>query len=176
MEEIIELRRELFSIVYSNWKENTLFTPQWWILLIIVIGLWFIWWKLVDKSRLMEVCFLGTVVGIVSTLLNSIGIELVLWGFPNQLFSLVKTFNLLDLTFIPITYMLLYQYFTRWLPYSIAVIIFGLLGSFIGQPLFTMLGIYETINWEYVYSFPVYLLIGFVGKLVVSFAKKHQTR
>ncbi|MGD6830676.1 CBO0543 family protein [Sutcliffiella halmapala] len=176
MEEIIELRKRLFSLEYSKWTENMLFTFKWWILLIMVVVCWYIWWKIVDKTRLMEIGLVGFTAGLVSTLLNTTGIELTLWQYPNQLFGAVRGMNILDLTLIPIGYMLIYQFFSKWKFYIITVTIFAFLGSFVGQPLFKALNLYEPINWKYVYSIPVYLFIGIIVKLIASKIKTIQDK
>ncbi len=176
MDEIIELRRRLFSIEYSMWTDNMLFTLKWWILVTFMLVMWYVWWKIVDKSRLTEISLVGTITGLVSTLLNTTGIELTLWAFPNQLFGAVRGVNILDLTMIPITYMIIYQICSKWKTYMILVFIFALLGSFVGQPLFKALKLYDPVNWRYIYSFPVYLFIGVIVKLIASKIKNVQGR
>lgn len=168
MKEVIELRKQIFSINYDNWTSEMLFSFKWWVLLILVIIFWFVWWKIADKERLIEIALVGFVTGLVSLILNNIGIDLTLWMFPNELFGAVKIVNVLDLTLIPITYMVLYQFFRTWKTYIISVVIFGLLGSFIGQPLFHFFNLYQPINWHYIYSFPIYLFMGIIIKFTAS--------
>jgi hypothetical protein len=43
LDEVIELRKKLFSIECSLWTENMLFSLKWWILIIIVIVMWYAW-------------------------------------------------------------------------------------------------------------------------------------
>ncbi|MCB2296064.1 hypothetical protein LGK95_21680 [Clostridium algoriphilum] len=70
---IIELRKQIFTIQYNQWMNNTLFSLKWWIILIIAIIYWVIWWKLVDKKRFKEIALVGLVTGIITFFLNTGG-------------------------------------------------------------------------------------------------------
>jgi len=164
---IIELRKQIFTIQYNQFMNNTLFSLKWWIVLIIAIIYWVIWWKLVDKKKFKEIALVGLVTGIITFFLNTGGIEMTLWAYPTQIFGLVRTYSLFELTILTTSYMLLYQYFTGWYTYIWAVIIFGAIGSFIAQPLFVYFGLYKLISWSYLYSFVVFIFIGIVVKFTI---------
>jgi len=91
-----------------------------------------------------------------------------LWAYPTQIFGLVRTWSLFELSFITVSFMVLFQYFKEWKKYLIAVTILGALGSFIVQPLLINFGEFKLVNWRNVYSFPIYILIGVVVKFITS--------
>lgn len=54
---------------------------------------------------------------------------------------------------MPIIYMLIYQCFKTWTSFLIAAIVNAFVFSFILEPLFLWLHIYEPYLWKYTYSF-----------------------
>lgn len=168
MEEVIELRRKIFSISSTTWENEMLFSLKWWALILVVLVVWYVWWRFVNKERFVEICLVGFIAGLLSTILNSIGVEFTLWGFPDQLIGSIRVINVLDLTIIPVSYMLIYQYCPKWKPYLSVVFMWGFSGSFIGQPIFSYLDLYQLIKWDYILSLPVYIFIGVVVKLIVT--------
>lgn len=71
-----------------------------------------------------------------------------LWAYPTQIFGLVRTWSLFELSFITVSFMVLFQYFKEWKKYLIAVTILGALGSFIVQPLLINFGEFKLVNWS----------------------------
>lgn len=167
-EKIIELRKQIYQLQYEHYMKVTLFSVKWWILLITAIIIITIWWKLVDKKRFHEITLVGFVTVVLSIILDSFGLDMVLWSYPTQLYELVKHVNEIELVVMSISYMLLYQYFSDWKKYIIAVIIFASLGAFVGIPFAVWFGFYELIKWRYVYSFIIFICLGIIIKFIVS--------
>ena len=131
-------------------------------MVLAVIILWFVWWKILDKKRFNEIGLAGFITAVVNFIINSTGVEMALWAYPGQIFGLVRTWSLFELS------MLLFQYFKEWKKYLIAVTIFGAFGSFIAQPVLIYFGEFKLVNWNNMYSFPIYILIGVVVKFIAS--------
>ena len=168
IDKIIELRKQIFKLQYDHWINDTLFTLKWWIMVLAVIILWFVWWKILDIKRFNEIGLAGFITAVVDFFLNTAGIEMTLWAYPAQIFGLVRTWSLFELSFITVSFMVLFQYFKDWKKYLIAVTIFGAFGSFIAQPLLIYFGEFKLINWRNLYSFPTYIFIGVVVKFITS--------
>lgn len=166
IDRIIELRKQIFQIQYEHWTKDTLFSLRWWVMLLAVIILWFMWWKLLDKKRFNEIGLAGFITAVLDFLLNTLGVEMTLWAYPYQIFGLVRTWSLFELSFITVSFMLLIQYFKEWKKYLIAITIFGAFGSFIVQPLLIYFKEFRLISWKNLYSFPVYIFIGVVVKFI----------
>ena len=126
------------------------------------------WWKILDKKRFNEIGLAGFITAVLNFALNSIGVEMALWAYPAEIFGLVRTWSLFELSFVTVSFMLLYQYFKEWKKYLIAVTILGACGSFIAQPLLIYFGTYKLVNWRDLYSFPIFILIGVVVKFITS--------
>ena len=155
------------DITLQHWFNNCVFSPIWWFMLISVIILWFAWWKLVNKSKLLEIVTYGLFITLISSMLDIIGTEDILWGYPNMLIPLAPPLLFADFCVIPIIYMLIYQYFTTWKSFIIISTISGFLNAYVCEPIAISLQIYQMNNWKHIYSFPIYIIIGLLFKKVM---------
>lgn len=157
--EIQEIRRVLKEATNEYWLHTELFQFNWWVSLVLTVLPWFMWWKLVDKARIFEILTYGLLVGIVSITLDTIGVNLVWWGYPDKLLPMMPPLFPFDITLVPIINMLLYQYFSTWKSFIKAKIAVAAVYSFIFEPIVTKLGLYQLHTWKYWYSFPVYIIM-----------------
>lgn len=167
-ENILELQKQLTELEHQHWVKTVVFSFNWWILLVLLIVPWFFWWRLSDKKRLKEILLFGTYIMVVSSTLDDFGLALSYWAYPYQLLQVGDRLNSVDLTTLPILYMLIYQHFPRWKHFIIANLIFSFSCAFVFEPLLIWMGIYVKLSWKYVYSFPIYFVIAIIGKLILS--------
>jgi hypothetical protein len=161
------------------WISNDLFSFNWWLLVSLMIILWLLWWKLVDKQRLVEILLGGSLISIVTLLLDLTGLNLGLWDYTSLLFSsFYPTLAPVDLVVIPVTYMLIYQYKVAWKSYFLTSVTVSGVYSFVAEPIFNWLDIYRLDHWRYIYSFPIYILLFLFIKcivdLVIKTSNKHK--
>jgi hypothetical protein len=168
MDKILEFRKQMKQINYDLYMHHILFSFKWWVILFIVILLLFIWWKLVDKKRFPEIALTGFVTAIITAISDNIGLEMVLWAHPLQLFGLIRNIHELELVIVPISFMLLYQYFVGWKKYIIAVTTYAIFAAYIIIPFSVRFGTYKIINWKYTYSFVVFIIMGIMIKFIVE--------
>jgi uncharacterized membrane protein len=62
---------------------------------------------------------------------------------------------------VPLSLSIAFQRFPDLKRYTAAAVIITAVISFVLEPLLALGGLYELVNWQYVYSFFVYLLIAF---------------
>lgn len=167
-EETVKLQQQLTDLRLEYWQDHVLFSFNWWFLLVQMIVPWFIWWKLVDKTRLKEVLLYGFFIMMIASTLDELGVSFSLWDYRYQLVPVFSRINTVDITVLPFFYMLVYQWFPRWRSFFTAKVLFAAFYAFIGEPLYVWLGIYEMLNWSHVYSFPLYVLIGLAVKWIVE--------
>ncbi|MDR3589013.1 MAG: hypothetical protein P4N41_05070 [Negativicutes bacterium] len=87
----------------------------------------------------------------------------------STLFSLQWWLNLsANLTSIPITFMLIYQYYPEAKAFLWVTIAISLLFSFVIEPLLVWLGIYRLYHWTYCCSFPIYILLSVAFRLITK--------
>jgi hypothetical protein len=166
--EIIRMRSDLHHKYFAYWLNNNLFSLAWWLMLILIILLWVIWWKHVNKAKLLEIVTFGVMVGLLASIIDIIGCENVLWGYPNDLDPLITPLTVTDFCLIPISYMFLYQYFVNWKSFITTSIILSALYVFVAEPLAVKLDIFQLHNWRHIYDFPMYLLLALSLKWVLN--------
>ncbi|KPV45746.1 hypothetical protein AN477_01320 [Alicyclobacillus ferrooxydans] len=158
----------MISSQIAFWRTHVLFSFEWWFLVLMSILLWTIWWKTVDRGRLPQIVMFGGAVLIVTTLLDGMGAQLLLWDYPVQLTPTYSRFIPVDFVALPVSYMWVYQYFRSWRSFLISVSATSALFSFVLEPLATSMGLYVPLHWKSIYSFPIYTLIGIIVRMVVE--------
>jgi len=166
--ELVNLQRQLTIFEYNHWWNEVLFTPQWFLLVFTVIVPWYIWLKLVDRKRIMEISLFGTLSIILISLLDVIGVGLGLWGYKYKTCPLIPLLIPVDFTALPIIYMFIYQHYRTWKSFIIVLTIVSFILTFIGEPLVELINIYQRYAWEYIYSLPIYIAIAVFCRLTVT--------
>ncbi len=110
---ILDLKNELIHLRLQFWLEHDLFKPHWWFFLASSILPWMVWWKIADKKRFKELLIYGLLWAIFATVFDEFGVSLKFWYYPKELFSMVSPLFPADLTIIPVTFMVVYQFFKR---------------------------------------------------------------
>jgi hypothetical protein len=167
-DQIVELERQLVRIKIEHWLKEDLFSPQWWIMLVVFVVPWIIWWKYADKTRILPITILGLFTLTLSSYMDSIGSELALWQYNRMLIPLWSRLISVDFSIMPVTYMFIYQYFQGWREYIVASVIMALLYAFCMEPLIAWFGIYQLNNWSYWYSFVIYIILAASVKLLTE--------
>ncbi|WP_186577192.1 CBO0543 family protein [Aquibacillus kalidii] len=170
--EVVGLRREIRDLQIDYWFSETVFTFNWWLLAISSIVVFVVWIIVLDKKRIIEIAAFGLLVGTTTFILDSIGVALVLWSYPDRVIPILPPIAEIHKIHLPITYMIIYQYFSTWRSYLVSVVIASFTFSFILEPLTVWLDIYKIYHWEYIYSFPLYILIGFILRAIMLKARK----
>jgi hypothetical protein len=174
--QIIDAQRELTALRYERWKEYELLHPQWWLLLAAFVLPWFVWWKLVDRKRIVEIFLYGMLVEAIAVTLDVIFGELTFWAYPFKLFPIIPRYVEYDLSLMPVLFMLLYQFFPRWKAFLPALVAMAALLAFVLEPFSVWLGLYQMLAWKFYFSFLVYLAMGAYIKWLVDLTVKIKNR
>ncbi|WP_088104875.1 CBO0543 family protein [Halalkalibacter urbisdiaboli] len=165
---ILEIQNKAVQLDIQGWLMYEVFTWSWWVLLAFLIIPWIIWGKLVDKTRMLEVLLLGTIVVIITLFLDALGNEIGFWGYPTQLIPLTPEAIEFDMSIIPVGFMLIFQYYRTWASYAIALLVMSAIFAFIGEPLTHLIEAVLYLKWTYFYSFVYYIILGIVTKAIVD--------
>lgn len=176
VQDIIKLQNRLFETNYTFWIEHVLFSFNWWFLIILTILPWAIWWRFVDKKRIIEISLMGTLVMITSVFLDVVGISFLLWGYAYKDIQMIPLLSPIDLTILPIVYMFVYQIFSKWKSYLFSLIVAATGAAFIVEQLFEWMDIYQLYSWKHIYSFFIYIAIGIVFKWLIQKMKERQAQ
>jgi hypothetical protein len=165
---MMQLQQELLSLRISDWYDKVI-SLQWFFLVLLLIVPWIIWWRFVDRNRIIEIFSFGLLLSAISSVLNANGINLMLWTYPYKLLPFSSRAYSFSLSALPVAYMFLYQYFPRWRSFATATVVLAAVIAFIIQPIFSMLDIYRLIKWNYFYSFLALIFMGLGARLLHQF-------
>jgi hypothetical protein len=167
----INSHHEIVKQDINNWLNNELFTWNWWVLVAFIVIPSIIWIRVVDRKRILEILLFGTLVIILTSFLDAIGVDLMFWVYPVQFIPLTPRSLPFDVFMVAITYMLLYQFFIKWKSYINALVIMAFTFAFIGEPISKYLNLVYYIKWKYHYSFLYYIVLGISIKALVNKCK-----
>ncbi|MFD2749013.1 CBO0543 family protein [Virgibacillus siamensis] len=168
---VFEKNSMLFRFAHQEkfqiWLDHILFTWRWWLgIVIILICLWGCY-QLTRNESGNRLLFAGFFTALVATCLDLIGVFFGLWDYRYEVFPSINTYLPWDLLVVPTLVMAL----LRIKPYAnpfVKALVLGAFTSFIGLPLLDWMGLYEPLHWNYIYSFPIqvvlYLLADFVSR------------
>jgi len=167
-DQILDTQNISIDLQVQHWLKYELFTPQFWMLIGMLFIPWIIWWRLVDKKRFLEIIIYGLLISTIVTLFDEIGCQLNWWEYRYDIEPLFPRLIPMNFTFLPILYMFVYQYFTKWKSFVMASIVIAVIMAFIGEPLMALTGIYVLLEWKSIYSFPIYIILALILKVVLN--------
>ncbi len=168
IEQIIQTKLIYKQLSIEHWVKYEVFTWQWWIGLACVVIPLLVWWKLVDRRRILEVTVFGLLINISASFLDVLGSESVLWNYTIRILPQTPLLFPVDYILLPILYMLIYQRYKAWKQFLYASTGIALALAFAVEPLAVYIKQYQLISWHYIYSFPIYILISIFSKLITN--------
>ncbi len=169
-------KKHMKALSLEHWTKFEVWKWNWWLSVVLTIIPLYIWWKIVDKKRLMEIVAYGFFINISASFLDVLGSEFVLWDYPVRVIPNLPRLVPIDFTVIPVVYMIVYQFFPKWKGFLIASTVVAATFSFIAEPLLVWMKLYMLNTWKYYYSFPIYIAMAVVGKLMVNVFKAAQQK
>lgn len=164
---MLELHKELLSLRISDWHDKV-FSFQWFFIVFLIIAPWVIWWRLANKKYITEIFCFGLLIMVTAITLNDIGLQLLLWKDPFTLFPVPNRWYAPAYSFLPVLFMLTYQYFTTWKSFTVATVVVAAVSAFVLQPILTWMGIFILIKWNYLYSFLIFVFSGLGIRLLLQ--------
>lgn len=156
------------------WEQNAFLTWQWWLLAAAVMVVAIIWWRLVDKNRLVEIICYALVGSIPAIGFDTIATQMGWYSYP---ISIEPFFPgaIVGISIPAMTYSIAYQKYPIWRDFSIALIIISAAFAFIGQPVLAYFGAFKLYNYSFVYSFIALVAIAGFSKWAVDQMKTART-
>ncbi|MBT2663178.1 CBO0543 family protein [Bacillus sp. ISL-45] len=100
--------------------------------------------------------------------IDDLGSELCAWIYPTKFVPVGLLALPFDFSIIPVSCMLIYQYFHTWKTFSIALVFQAAIFAFIGEPISVMLGTVTYLKWKYIYSFAFYIVTGIAARFIIQ--------
>lgn len=175
LEMIYATKNVLWNQLYTSWITEELFSFPWWFSVFFLIVSYVIWWKLLDKSRLIELLLFGSLVAVMSIIIDTVADNLTLWQYKVKIFPFTPGFFPYHLSIAPLILMLVYQYTNNWRRYIIGTVFAGVIYCFVMIPIFVAIGEAQLYKWNHGYTFITFTARAMIGRWIVMLCKHIQS-
>ncbi|WP_299093895.1 CBO0543 family protein [uncultured Metabacillus sp.] len=152
---------------HEIWFEYVFLSWQWWFCVTLTVIPWVLWWKFRKKESTSRLLYGAFFIIIISMFLDSFGAELNLWDYRFEPIPFLPSFLPWDLSLLPVVFLVLMQIKRNTSP-ILKGLFYSIFCAFIGEPLFEWLGFYKLINWNHLFSFPIYFFLFLIGYSLVT--------
>ncbi len=173
---LLDIKTQHRDISLQHWLEYELFTPSWWIGVVMVIVAFIVLFKFIDRKRIKDLIIFGFFINVAATFLDVTGSEFVLWEYPIRVLPHIPLLIPIDFVMLPISCMFVYQYFPKWKSFIIVNTILSAIFSFLLEPLAIWINLYKLVTWRYIYSLPIYIVISIYAKFFTELISKKQIK
>ncbi|MFZ3580039.1 CBO0543 family protein [Virgibacillus sp. DJP39] len=174
IDNVLKVEQEFYDTLQTYWRTHNYLSLRWWFLVALTLLPPLVWWKFVDKKRVIEITSFGLFYGVAATFLDSIGSNAMVWTYIVRLSPYINPqMYPYNVGIVIIPFMLVYQ---KWgynlKSFFISAGFLSAFTAFIGEPLMEWLLIYKEITWKNIYSFPIYWLLGIIVWCIITYFKK----
>lgn len=168
--EIEELNIKESRMELDYWLQHDVFSLKWWI--IVIVNVLFVALLLInlDRKRTLSTMLAFLTGFIIVGVVDQVGKFFDLWRYPHQLMPFTENLNAVDFFVVPSIFAYMYQKFSAWKSFLIADLVASLVVSYVGEPIFVSLGMYDLVKWSYWESFIVLFPIAILVKALVDVA------
>lgn len=165
---IDKLSNQLTDLRIELWTKYTLFTWQWWMLLIACIIMLVLFLKMIKKEhRLPSIAYLG-IIYIINKNLDDVATAMNWYDYRMQLEPIIPTMLPANLFIIPIALTLIYDKYKKWKAFLIALVVVSAFISYIALPLMKFVNIYLEKAWNAHWSFISLVAMALLTKAVID--------
>lgn len=175
IQKVYQKVHELYLDKFELWKEEIVYSWQWWTGVLLTILPWVVWLRFRKKESTHRLLYVAFFVMVIAVWLDSIGVQLGLWYYNYEVLPFSPSYKPWDFTLIPILTISLLQYKPQ-VNCFLKALIYSLFISFVAEPLFVWGDFVEYSRWKYIYSFPIYFIIYLIAHYLgtrSSFEKLH---
>ncbi|MEG6584228.1 CBO0543 family protein [Dendrosporobacter sp. 1207_IL3150] len=165
--EIITTSKILWNLIYTRYISMELFSFRWFITVANMAIFYTLLYLIIDRSRLRELFFFGSLLSVGYGYVDTIGTTTALWAYKSHFLPFKPSLMPYSYTLHPIIHMFAYQYADNWRRFLITNTFATAFFAFVAQPFYAWVGILWLENWSYLYSFLIAWSISFVARAVV---------
>ncbi|MCY9696957.1 CBO0543 family protein [Paenibacillus alginolyticus] len=169
--EIEELKIKENRMELDWWLHHDFISFQWWIIVIANVLFFVLLLIYMDRKRTLSTALAFMTGFMIVGTSDQIGKFFDLWRYPHQLVPYTENFNAVDFFVVPCIFAYIFQKFTTWKSFLIADLVTSLVISFVGEPVFVSLGMYDMVRWSYWKSFLLLVPIAILVKGFVDLAQ-----
>ncbi|MCM3162710.1 CBO0543 family protein [Metabacillus litoralis] len=167
IDENINQIEKLIQQKVDIWIEHVVFSPLWWFGVGLSIIPWIFWYFFHKKESRDRLLYSGFIVMVISLIFDVLGDQWALWHYRFNVMPVLPTYLPWDITLMPVTIMVLLQIKPNTRP-IIKAIVFALITSYIAEPFFQWMKLYQPTNWRYTYSVPIQIIIFLIAHYMSS--------
>ncbi|MDP4088612.1 MAG: CBO0543 family protein [Bacillota bacterium] len=152
---------ETVQLIYQKidfWSKNVVFSDLWWTGVVLTIVPWILWYMYRRRESTDRLIYAGLLTMAISLVLDISGDQLGIWHYRYNVVPFLPTYFPWDLTLMPVGIMTFLQIKPKVNPW-VKAIAFGLASSYLAEPLFHWLKVYQPDQWRYSYSVPIQIVI-----------------
>lgn len=172
MDKLSTEHTDLIMRIFDLWAQEIVFTWRWWLGVILTVLTWLFWMRFHNKESRNRLLTAGFFVMALSVSLDAIGVQVGLWSYRYEVLPFIPAYVPYDLALMPVVVMLLIQFKPEYSAFKKSIA-FGLLSAFVGEPFIVFLDIYKPLEWQFVYSLPIYMMIFLIAHWL-TFSNKYQ--
>lgn len=166
--EIDNLTNKLHQMEMTWWLNHTLFTFNWWFILLVNLFFFIAFLIFMDRGSVLRITLALLFCFVIVGTVDQIGQFISLWSYPHEFFVFTENFNAVDFLAVPSIFALMYQMFTTWRMFLVANLFICLINAYIAEPIFVALGIYKLDHWSYFGSLVTLFFIAIVVKALTD--------
>jgi hypothetical protein len=163
----VNIQKQLTDMHVQQWLKNDVLHFRWWTLIALIIVILVVWWIMLDKSRMLEICLFVTLSTIIILGINEYGEELTLWDYQTDIIPIFPPLSSINLFALPLIYSLVYQHFNQKKRFIWATIIISAAICLIVEPVLSWGGFYHLLHWRYYFSIPIYAVMAISVRAIV---------
>jgi hypothetical protein len=170
LNKIRDMLKETTQLQIEYWKLfSALNAWQFWLIVLMLVVPLIVLIFSIDRSKILLLGFFGLNYHVWFAYVNVIGINLGLWEYPYQIAPFLPSFAL-DASFVPVTFMLLYQWtLNHNKSIYLYSILLSILFAFVLKPIMVSLDLFQMyMGVNYFHLFLFYLVFFIVSKLITN--------
>jgi hypothetical protein len=153
------------------WAEYELFSGLWWMGVGLAILPWIAWLIARPRKSTDRLLYVGGMVALFSVMADVLGDQFAFWHYRFNVIPILPTYIPWDITLMPVTVMFFLQIKPKANPY-LKALLYAVLTSYVAEPVFHALHVYNPQHWRYSYSVP----IQFALYLAAHWMMQHRNR
>ncbi|PFA67124.1 hypothetical protein CN378_12170 [Bacillus sp. AFS015802] len=159
-------------------KFSDLGSWQFWIMSALFILPLIFLYIFLDKKKAVFFGFYGYNVHVFFTYADAIGANMLKWFYPYKLYPLLASSVSLDVSLVPVSYMLMYQWcYHNKKNYYVFMLILCAVFAFVFKPLLLAAGLFQMNNGtSYIHLFMIYVAVGLIAKWITNLFGYFETK
>lgn len=171
LEQINKAHETMSKLTSDYWRSySDMGTWQFWFLLAMLVLPLVALYFFIDRKRALLIGFYGFNVHVWFQYIDTLGVTRGLWNYPYKIVPLLPSSVALDTAFVPVVFMLFYQWtISRKKNYYLFGIGLCLVFSFLVKPALVSFGLFQMYEgMNFFYLFLLYIAIMLVSKWITS--------